>query len=222
MGPPIASRLGTRDDGQLAKFIHEGSPAKGMPPMPITDRDMPDLLTFLRTLQRDAAADAAFVHRLQARTGCRGARRRDCGQGLRRSAAAYRRPSPAPPQEGWRNLSRGDVVRGLAHLQRRPSGKPLYLDDANRQGQRRPVGVSWMFTLGAGQLQVTPVVVGGIDVRRRTERVLRASMPAAAARSGTTSVRRLPACRPAEAPIGASPSPVTRCSWKPTTRTPSR
>ena len=25
----------TRDDGQLAKFIHEGSPAKGMPPMPI-------------------------------------------------------------------------------------------------------------------------------------------------------------------------------------------
>jgi alcohol dehydrogenase (cytochrome c) len=32
MGPPIVLRIGTRDDGGLAELIHQGVPARGMPP----------------------------------------------------------------------------------------------------------------------------------------------------------------------------------------------
>ena len=68
MGPPIASRLAARTDAQLAKFIHDGSPTRGMPPMPVPDNEMPALLTFLRDLQHQAEEEAAVVQRLQVRT----------------------------------------------------------------------------------------------------------------------------------------------------------
>ncbi len=68
MGPPIASRLAARTDAQLAKFIHDGSPTRGMPPMPVPDSEMPALLTFLRDLQHQAEEEAAVVQRLQVRT----------------------------------------------------------------------------------------------------------------------------------------------------------
>ena len=37
MGPPIVLRLATRDDEQLIKLIHEGLPARGMPPSDIAE-----------------------------------------------------------------------------------------------------------------------------------------------------------------------------------------
>ena len=39
MGPAIRERLTTRDDEQLTKLIHEGIPAKGMPPSDLADPD---------------------------------------------------------------------------------------------------------------------------------------------------------------------------------------
>jgi alcohol dehydrogenase (cytochrome c) len=162
MGPPIASRLGTRDDGQLAKFIHEGSPAKGMPPMPITDRDMPDLLKFLRMLQRDAAADAAFVHRLQARTATGVLDGEIVAKGfddlqlrtddhrvhlLRKDGETYREVMSSADWPTYNGDPRGNRYTSITQIDKGNVGR---------------LGVSWMFTLGAGQLQVTPVVVGGL------------------------------------------------------------
>src|SRR6187455_1791854 len=54
MGPPIAQRLPPLDDQALSKLIHEGIPAKGMPPNVINDPEVGDLVRFLRTIQRRA------------------------------------------------------------------------------------------------------------------------------------------------------------------------
>ncbi len=52
LGPPIIRRLTTRDDAQLANLIHEGLPARGMPPNKVDDAEMKNLITFLRSLRR--------------------------------------------------------------------------------------------------------------------------------------------------------------------------
>ncbi len=52
MGPPIAVRLGSRDDQQLAVFLREGVPARGMPAHVIGDAEMAALVRYLRVLQR--------------------------------------------------------------------------------------------------------------------------------------------------------------------------
>ena len=66
-GPPIASKLASRDDAALAAFIRSGAPARGMPPQPIADPAMADLLKYLRVLQR-RAADAPAPRRIQIQT----------------------------------------------------------------------------------------------------------------------------------------------------------
>ena len=54
MGLPIAQRLPPPDDQALSKLIHEGIPAKGMPPSVINDQEVSDLIRFLRTIERRA------------------------------------------------------------------------------------------------------------------------------------------------------------------------
>ena len=51
-GPPIASKLSSKDDEALAAFIRAGVPARGMPPHQIADPDMTDLLKYLRLHDR--------------------------------------------------------------------------------------------------------------------------------------------------------------------------
>ena len=55
MGPPIAQRIGPLDDEQLAKVIHDGIPAKGMPPNVLEGPESVSLIAFLRTLARSAS-----------------------------------------------------------------------------------------------------------------------------------------------------------------------
>ena len=52
MGPPIVFRLAARDDQQLGALIHEGLPARGMPPSDATGAEISALVKFLRTIQR--------------------------------------------------------------------------------------------------------------------------------------------------------------------------
>ncbi|MEO6236606.1 MAG: c-type cytochrome, partial [Vicinamibacterales bacterium] len=66
MGPPIGPRLAARDDQLLAEFIRAGQPARGMPPTPLADPDMADLLKHLRVIQR--RSNDAPVRRLQLQT----------------------------------------------------------------------------------------------------------------------------------------------------------
>jgi len=50
-GPAIVTRLALRRDDELATFLREGLPAAGMPGFPIPDREMRELIAFLRTLR---------------------------------------------------------------------------------------------------------------------------------------------------------------------------
>ena len=52
MGPRISTRLPALDAPQLARVIRDGIPTKGMPPSVIDDRELGDLVKFVRTLER--------------------------------------------------------------------------------------------------------------------------------------------------------------------------
>ena len=49
-GPGILTQIAARSDAQLAAFIRQGSPAKGMPAFALADAEMNELVPFLRSL----------------------------------------------------------------------------------------------------------------------------------------------------------------------------
>ncbi|HEX9368671.1 MAG TPA: PQQ-binding-like beta-propeller repeat protein, partial [Vicinamibacterales bacterium] len=164
MGPPIGLRLAARDDKQLAELIRGGSPAKGMPPSQIADAELAGLLKHLRTIQRRAEANAPVAKRLQVQT--------TDGASLDGQVLA----------EGFDDLQLR-TADDRVHLLRRADGRfrevtsgedwPTYngapggnrytaLAQINKDNVAR-LAMTWMFTLpGAGNLQVTPVVAGGV------------------------------------------------------------
>lgn len=162
MGPPIAVRLGNRDDVQLAAFIREGLPARGMPPHVIADPEMAALVRYLRVLQRQpsiALATGTFT--------LAGGRTLD-GQIL---------------GEGFDDVQLR-TADGRVHLLRRGAGStvrevtsevswPTYNGDT--RGNRFTTATQidkttvarlaprWMFTVPTNaRLQMTPIVAGGI------------------------------------------------------------
>ena len=81
MGPPIALRLPARDDQQLAAFIHDGMPARGMPPSESPIRELNDLVNSCARFERrpeakPIVADEGADHRR------RDARRSGAGEGF--------------------------------------------------------------------------------------------------------------------------------------------
>jgi alcohol dehydrogenase (cytochrome c) len=162
MGPPIAMRLPGLDDQQLATLIHDGLPARGMPPSIITDPELSDLVKFLRTIQRRAEAAPVVRMKLQTTDG-----RSLDGQVL---------------AEGFDDLQlRTDDKR--VHLLRRAGDRfrevtsgndwPTYNGEpgGNRYTTLTQIDKTsvarltpkWVFPFpGSGHLQGTPVVVGGI------------------------------------------------------------
>jgi alcohol dehydrogenase (cytochrome c) len=159
MGPPIRARLVSRSDEQLAKLIHDGTGA--MPPVSVVDAEMTPLVRFLRSLQartREVVRTTAKMvdgktlegellnqgfTDLQMRTGDGRVHllRRVDNDRFREAAAGVDWPSYNGDPGGNRyttlpQITKANVVR---------------------------MQPKWIFTLpGAGLLQGTPVVVGGI------------------------------------------------------------
>jgi alcohol dehydrogenase (cytochrome c) len=52
MGPSVLPRLASSDNAAVIAFLKAGSPAKGMPPAPVPEAQMPALLGYLRFLAR--------------------------------------------------------------------------------------------------------------------------------------------------------------------------
>ncbi len=162
MGPPIALRLATLDDTQLATLIRDGRISKGMPPSPMPLAQRRRLVTFLRELQR--VAGQIPVKRLAARlTDGRSLAGVVVNEGfadvqlrtddsrvhlLRREGARFR---PVTSEADWPTYN-GD-----------PGGNrysTLTQIDTNTVARLAP---TWMSPVAdAGLLQTTPVVVGGI------------------------------------------------------------
>jgi alcohol dehydrogenase (cytochrome c) len=164
MGPPIALRLAARDDQQLAGLIRDGLPARGMPPSRVSDPEMDDLLRFLRTIQRRGAAAPAAIRRLQLQTTAgKTLEGQVLGEGfddvqlrtddkhlhlLRRAGSRFREVTSEADWPTYNGDPRGNRYTNLTQI--------------NKNNVSR-LAMTWMFTLpGAGRLQVTPVVVGGM------------------------------------------------------------
>jgi alcohol dehydrogenase (cytochrome c) len=164
MGPPIALRLAERDDEQLAKFIHEGLPDRGMPPNPVTAQEWPDLLKFLRNIERRGATDPVMKRTLRVETAAGSTLDGQVlGEGfdelqlrtddrrvhlLRRSGERFREVTSETDWPTYNGDPGGNRYTTLTEISKETLGR---------------LAMRWMFTLdGGGDLQVTPVVVQGV------------------------------------------------------------
>ncbi|MEP6915654.1 MAG: PQQ-binding-like beta-propeller repeat protein [Acidobacteriota bacterium] len=162
MGPPIAQRLPTRDDQQLIKLIHDGIPERGMPPNPAGEAETAAMVKFLRTIERRADTTPAPRRTVQLADG----KQLDgqvLGEGfddlqlrsddqrvhlLRRAGARYREVTS---ETDWPTYNGG------------PGGNRYTTLTQISKASVSRLAPKWMFTIpGAGQLQVTPVVAGGM------------------------------------------------------------
>jgi alcohol dehydrogenase (cytochrome c) len=160
IGPPIAERLPQLDDAQIARVIRQGSANGAMPPNAITDAEMPGLVRFLRTIERKGKP---LERRTLQTTDGRTLQGLLLGEGLhdlqllgddksiqllRRSGERFR---PVTSETDWPTYN-GD-----------PGGnRYTKLSQIDKTNVAR-LAPRWMFSVPeAGQIQVTPVVVGGV------------------------------------------------------------
>ena len=162
MGPPIVTRLPARDDEQLAAFIHQGSPAKGMPPSDVTGNELRDLIKFLRSIEKRPEAKPIVRTKVQTTTGAT-----LDGQVL---AEGFEDLQLLTDDKRVHLLRRvGDRVREVTSDADWPTynGDPrgnryTTLTQINKTNVQR-LAPKWVFAFpGAGSLQGTPVVVSGI------------------------------------------------------------
>ena len=162
MGPPIVLRTSARDDEQLAAFIHEGSPARGMPPSDVAGSELTDLLKFLRSIEKRPESKPIVRTKVQTTTGAT----------LDGQVMA----------EGFDDLQlltddkRVHLLRRVGERVREVTSDtdwPIYNGDprGNRYTTLSQINKStiqrlapkWVFAFpGGGQLQGTPIVVGGM------------------------------------------------------------
>jgi alcohol dehydrogenase (cytochrome c) len=161
MGPAIAQRLMPLDDQQLARLVREGQPLKGMPPSVVTDGELADLVKFLRTIQR--AADRPLARMVVQTTDGHTLDGQVLGEGfddlqlrtddkqvhlLRRAGDRFRAVTSETPWPTYNGDPGGNRYTALTQI------------DKTTVARLAP---KWMMSVpDAGQLQGTPVVVGGI------------------------------------------------------------
>jgi alcohol dehydrogenase (cytochrome c) len=162
MGPPIVLRLGMRDDGGLAELIHQGIPARGMPPNDVAGAELTDLIKFLRSIEKRPEAKPIVRLKVQTTTGAT-----LDGQVM---AEGFDDLQLLTDDKKVRLLRRvGDRVREVTSTVDWPTynGDPrgnryTTLTQIDKTTVQR-LAPKWVFAFpGAGALQGTPVVVSGI------------------------------------------------------------
>ena len=160
MGPPIALRLSTLADGDLAKLVHDGRPLKGMPGAILPELEMAGLLKFLRALQEEAPqVMRATLQTTEGRT----LEGQVLGEGfhdlqlltddkrvhlLRRAGDRFREVTSTADWPTYNGDPGGNRHTTLTQI------------DKTTVTRLAPL---WVFSIGdAGRLQATPVVAGGI------------------------------------------------------------
>ena len=161
-GPSITRRITRLDDGQLTDVILNGKPATGMPAFQLDDPQVGRLVSFLRTLRDPKSQRPAIRMNVELSDGTS-----LLGELINRSADDLQLRT----EDGRIALLRVDGER-----YRRVTSDvdwPTYNGDvsANRYSELKQINADtigqlttrWVFAQpGAGNLQVTPVVVDGI------------------------------------------------------------
>lgn len=161
-GPAIVGRLRRHNEQELATLIHKGVPGGGMPPIQVSDAEMPPLVQFLRSLQARGRV-RPVVHMKVRTTDDRELDGDVLNQGF------YDLQLRTADQRVHLLRRAGDRFREVTS----ETGWPSYNGDpgGNRYttlSQITPANVSrlgpkWIFTLrNVSGLEVTPVVVDGI------------------------------------------------------------
>jgi alcohol dehydrogenase (cytochrome c) len=162
MGPPITLRLSARDDEQLVTFIHEGLPARGMPPSDVSGSELADLVRFLRSIQRRPEEKPVVRLTVQTTTGT-SLDGQVLSEGfddlqlltddkrvhlLRRTGDRMREVTSGTDWPTYNGDPRGNRYTSLTQIDKTTITR---------------LAPKWVYPFtGAGQLQGTPVVAGGI------------------------------------------------------------
>src|SRR5207302_6272835 len=163
-GPAIASRLRAHTNEQLANLIRNGRPERGMPPNRVSAPEMAELLKFLRSIQRRGAASPTTDRKLQVQTTeGKTIEGHLVGEGfadvqlrtddrrivlLRRVGARFREVTSDADWPTYNGDPGGNRYTTLSQISK---------DNVEH------LGMKWLFTVrGAGELEVTPVVVAGM------------------------------------------------------------
>ncbi|MDP9322494.1 MAG: PQQ-binding-like beta-propeller repeat protein [Acidobacteriota bacterium] len=162
MGPPITFRLTARDDQQLVALIHDGLPARGMPPSPVVDPELTDLVKFLRSIQQLPEEKPVVRLKIQTTTGAT-LDGQVLSEGfsdvqlltddkrvhlLRRTGDRAREVTSETDWPTYNGDPRGNRYTSLTQIDKTTISR---------------LAPKWVFPFaGAGQLQGTPVVAGGI------------------------------------------------------------
>jgi alcohol dehydrogenase (cytochrome c) len=163
MGPAIATKLMARDDAQLAAFIRQGVPARGMPPHVIPDPEMAALVRYLRTIQR--RPDDGFTPRTFRTAAGATLEGRVLAEGfediqLRTDDGRVHLLRRVPDSDRVREVTSGvdwPTYNGDTRGNRYTTATQIDKTTVARLAPR------WMFTVPTNsRLQMTPVVVGGI------------------------------------------------------------
>ncbi len=162
MGPNIQSRLGSRSDAEMTRFIRNGSPNGAMPGVNVSDQDISPLLRYLRYLQRNAGTQpqvrlsaklttGAAIEGFIVNEGFNDVQLRGLDGSihlLRRAGSRFRELTSERNWPGYDGDPRGNRYTPMTQIDR---------TNVNRLGPR------WVFNIpNGGYLQGTPVVVGGI------------------------------------------------------------
>jgi alcohol dehydrogenase (cytochrome c) len=160
MGPAITVRLSALDDKDLTTVIHDGRPVRGMPGLLVSARDMPALLQFLRSIQREAppvvrrAVTTTGGSMLEGEVLAEGARDLQLRTAdkrvhlLRRAGERFREVTSETDWTTYNGDPGGNRYTALTQI------------DSSNVTRLAP---RWMFSIpDAGRLQMTPVVAGGI------------------------------------------------------------
>ena len=161
MGPPIGMRLARLDDQHLTELIHNGIPARGMPPNHVEGADLTNLISFSRTLQRRGRRGP--VAKTVTLTSGKTVDGLVLGEGfddlqlqtkdtrvllLRRAGASYREVTSDTDWPTYNGETGGNRFTSLTQI--------------NKQNIAQ-LSAKWTFPIpNAGLLQATPAVVGGI------------------------------------------------------------
>jgi len=158
MGPNIHGRLASHSDEQLAQLFGEGS--GGMPPVAVTGEEFPNLVRFLRSLEPQRRPVVRITARLvngkvlegELLNQGFGDLQMRGGDGrvhlLRRVGERFREIEPGVDWPGYNGDPGGNRYTTLAQITKANVAR---------------LTPKWTFTLqGAGQLQGTPVMAGGI------------------------------------------------------------
>jgi alcohol dehydrogenase (cytochrome c) len=166
IGPAIGERLTAYDNQKLTNLIHEGLPARGMPPSRIAGPELAALLIFLRAIEHRAAARANIGRRLKLHTA---EGKTLEGNVLGEGFDDVQLRTSDHHVHLLRRVGNEDKVREVTS----ETDWPTYNGDprGNRyttltqinKGNITRLSMQWMFTLAeVATLEVTPVVVQGM------------------------------------------------------------